>query len=85
MRMENKSVLFVAAVMLGALLIVLVGRRFLEERTAMGIAVFWGLGSGAASFFIPRCPHYGKPAMIKPNWAATPFVGDHCRYCGKEY
>jgi endogenous inhibitor of DNA gyrase (YacG/DUF329 family) len=38
-----------------------------------------------SQFFILRCPHCKKPAVITPQGWRTPWVGTRCRYCGEPY
>jgi hypothetical protein len=49
------------------------------------ISFAWFAVFAVAQFYIFRCPHCGKVAIITPDGIASPFVGTSCRYCGKEY
>ncbi len=45
----------------------------------------WFLIFAILQFIVFRCPHCRKLAIITKQGVATPFVGNHCRYCGGEY
>jgi hypothetical protein len=58
---------------------------FAVEYGPLFIVFAWFAVFAVAQFYIFRCPHCGKVAIIAPDFIASPFVGTSCRYCGKEY
>lgn len=55
------------------------------DHGAIWAALAWFSLFAVLQFVIFRCPHCGSLAIFTPNGLATPFVGRHCRHCGKEY
>ena len=85
MRMETKSVIFFMSYLVGGLVVMLLGFSLYSNRVVVAAVLSWFLVFGIGQFFFLRCPHCLKSATITPRWVATPFVGERCRYCGKEY
>ena len=57
----------------------------METRAFPWIVFVWFGVFAIAQFRLFRCPHCGKLAIFTPSGWSTPFVGDKCRYCGREY
>jgi uncharacterized protein (DUF983 family) len=49
------------------------------------ILISWAIFFAILQFLIFKCPYCGKLAIFSGKWTTTPFVGNNCRYCGKEY
>jgi hypothetical protein len=47
--------------------------------------MFWFPIFALGQFWWFRCPHCAKTAVLRPWGGASPFVGDRCAYCGKDY
>ncbi len=85
MRMKAKSIVFFISYLLGGLVVMLVGFSLYSDSVAIVVVLSWFLAFGIGQLFLLRCPHCRKSAIITPRWAATPFVGERCQHCGKEY
>jgi len=88
MKLKFKALLFYAAFFGGFMLLpklaavagIISGRG---EEFAVGFG--WFFVVVVSQFFILRCPHCKKPAVITPQGWRTPWVGTRCRYCGEPY
>ena len=67
--------------------VVILGAITLGDRSSLLVvaALTWFGVVGVLQFVYLKCPHCGHVAIITPRGVATPFVGEKCRYCGKEY
>ena len=66
---------------LGALLVWWLG----PNSVAPMVVFIWAVGVMVGQYAVLTCPHCGNVAVLRPDGFASPFVGDRCRYCGKEY
>jgi hypothetical protein len=82
MRMKARMWLYAILFLFGGVLVGVIGVEVLDTTIPM---IVWFFVFAAAQFLIFRCPHCRKLATITERGAATPFVGDRCRYCAKEY
>ena len=57
----------------------------LSNEAEVVLALVWFLLFAVGQFWLFRCPHCGKLAVIRPSGVATPFVGSTCAYCHREY
>jgi hypothetical protein len=83
--MKRKNIIFGSFYMVGGLVVMALGFNFYSGNIAATLALSWFLIFGVGQFFIFRCPKCRKLAIIMPGGISTPFVGNHCRYCGSEY
>jgi hypothetical protein len=84
MRLKHKSLLlyggFFATAALLATLADSIGRG-----AAIGIVAAALLVLAGAQFAYLKCPHCGGSAIFAPTGIVTPWTGDSCRHCGREY
>jgi hypothetical protein len=55
----------------------------LTDKTYLGVV--WVLLVIPIQFMALRCPGCGALANIRKHGVSSPFVGDQCRHCGREY
>jgi hypothetical protein len=83
--MNSKYKLFLLIYVFGGLIVMFFSFRLFESNFFIIPVVLWFLGFGVSQFFIFRCPHCGKLAMKTPGGAYVPWIGNHCKSCGKDY
>jgi len=49
------------------------------------LAFIWAVTVGIIMVVVFRCPSCGVPAGISKNGVGSPFIGEHCPHCGKEF
>ena len=81
MRMRRRMGLFATVFLVGGLGVA----GFAVERQATWVLLAWFAVFASLQFFVFRCPHCRRLAIFTTRRAATPFVGTHCRHCGKGY
>ncbi|MFQ5684789.1 MAG: hypothetical protein ACE5HC_16160 [Candidatus Binatia bacterium] len=82
MRMKARMWLYTIVFLFGGVFVGAMGFEVFDTIVPM---IVWFLVFAAMQFLIFRCPHCRKLATITQRWAASPFVGDRCRYCKREY
>lgn len=82
MRMKARMWFYAILFLFGGVLVGAIGLEVLDSIIPM---IVWFFVFAAAQFLIFRCPHYRKLATSTHRGAATPFLGDRCRYCQREY
>lgn len=85
MTMSRKYKIFLITYVLGGLVIMIVSYRFFDSNIFIVPVILWFLGFGLSQFFIFRCPSCRKLAIKTPGGAYVPWIGSHCKSCGKEY
>jgi len=84
MRLKHKSLLlyggFLASAVLLASLADLIGRG-----TAVSILAAIALVLVGVQFAYLKCPHCGGSAIFTLKGIVTPWTGNSCRHCGREY
>jgi len=85
MRMKQRMRVFLLSFFGGAVIVGLVTALVASEDAVLYALLAWAFTHMIGQFFVLRCPHCAKLAVITPKWAATPFVGERCRFCGRNY
>ena len=87
MRLKIRARLFYGTFMVGFIPLVLsavaIFGEWSEMVTVFGVA--WFAAFATLQFFWLKCPHCRRVGIITPLGFSTPWVGDRCRYCGKDY
>jgi hypothetical protein len=81
--MQGKVYLGGAAYLIGGMAIMVLFSKL--GMHSLVPSFLWFLLFAIGQFWWFRCPHCDKTAVIRPSGAASPFVGDRCGYCGKDY
>lgn len=85
MRLRTKARIFLLTYFGGGIAVMALVMSYASPAVQISSLFGWFFLFAISQFFFVRCPYCDHCAFFTREGGSTPFVGSHCRHCGKPY